>query len=468
MNKEFSVITYSFLGLFICLMLYMVYFQVVRSEDFINSPYNKRQDTFASRVVRGEIHSADGKVLAETKVDNEGNETRYYPYGSLYAHVVGFSTHGKSGIESSMNFNLLRSHGFILERMANELQGNKNTGDNVVTTLESGLQETAYNALGNYDGAVIVLEPATGKILAMVSKPDFDPNSIDDNWEYLTAEDTEETVLLNRVTQGMYPPGSTFKILTTLEYIRENPSYNEFAYACDGSIMGGNTIVHCFNNQVHGTLDLKSAFAKSCNSAYADIGMKLDSDKFLKSCNSLLFNSTLPGNLGAKESSFYLDADSGEALIMQTAIGQGETLVSPYHMALITSAIANDGVLMKPYLVDHTENENGTWVKAYHPEEWGTLLSEEEATVLQEYMKEVVNSGTGMKLAGASYTAAGKTGSAEFSDSNKGQSHSWFVGYAHQDGRTNIAVAIIAERAGTGSEVAVPIAKKIFDAYYSY
>lgn len=466
-NREFSVITYVFLGLFICLMGYMVYFQAVKSEDFINSPYNKRQDSFAARIIRGEIRSADGKVLARTDRDEAGNETRYYPYGNLYAHVVGFASNGKSGLESSMNFNLLRSHSFILERMVNEIKGEKNVGDNVITTLDSRLQEAAYNALGSYDGGIIVMEPATGKILAMVSKPDFDPNTISANWEYLTAEDSEESVLLNRVTQGMYPPGSTFKILTTLEYIRENPDYGSFSYECTGSISSGETTIHCSGNQVHGLLDLKSAFAKSCNSAYADIGLMLDKTRFTELCDSLLFNQTLPGNLGAKSSSFSLDASASDSLVMQTFIGQGETLVSPYHMALLTSAIANNGVLMRPYLVDHTENENGVEVKAYKPAEWGTLFLEEEAALLQEYMEEAVISGTGTKLSGASYTAAGKTGSAEFSN-NKGESHSWFVGYAHQEGKPDIAVSIIAEGAGTGSAVAVPAAKQIFDAYYSY
>ena len=461
------MITYVFLGLFICLMGYMVYFQVARSEDFINSPYNKRQDSFAARIIRGEIRSADGKVLAQTNRDESGSETRYYPYGNLYAHVVGFSSNGKSGLESSMNFNLLRSHSFILERMVNEIRGEKSVGDNVITTLDSRLQEAAYNALGSYDGGVIVIEPSTGKILAMVSKPDFDPNTISENWEYLTAEDSEESVLLNRVTQGMYPPGSTFKLLTTLEYVRENPDYESFGYECTGSISSGETTIHCSGNQVHGSLDLKSAFAKSCNSAYASIGLNLDKAKFTELCNSLLFNQTLPGNLGAKTSSFSLDASASDSLVMQTSIGQGETLVSPYHMVLLTSAIANNGVLMRPYLVDHTENENGVEVKAYKPAEWGTLFQEEEAALLQEYMKEVVTSGTGAKLSGASYTAAGKTGSAEFSN-NKGESHSWFIGYAHQEEKTDIAVAIIAEKGGTGSAVAVPAAKQIFDTYYSY
>ena len=311
--------------------------------------------------------SADGKVLAETVVDAAGNETRKYPYGNMYAHVVGFSTNGKSGIESNMNFNLLRSHSFVLERMFNEIKDEKSMGDNVVTTLDSTLQEAAYQALGNYDGAVVVMEPSTGKVLAMVSKPDFDPNTIAADWDSIISEDNNNSVLLNRATQGLYPPGSTFKIITTLEYIRENPDYENYSYSCNGSITENDFTIHCYNNAVHGTQDLKQSFANSCNSSYANIGLSLDTDSLSDLCSDLMFDKTLPGNFETSKSQFKLTDESPESMKMQTAIGQGETLVTPLHMLLITSAIANDGILMKPYVVDHTENENGIEVKKYEP-----------------------------------------------------------------------------------------------------
>ena len=208
-NREFAVITYSFLALFICLMGYFSYFQFFKSEEFINNPYNTRQETFAQKIVRGQILTNDGQVLAETVTDNEGNETRRYPYGSIFSHIVGYSTKGKSGIESLANFNLLRSNTAFLDKVGDEMQGEKSPGDNVVTTLDYGLQATAYDALGYYKGAIVVLEPSTGKILAMVSKPDFDPNTIAADWDNLTADDNTDAALLNRATQGLYPPGST-------------------------------------------------------------------------------------------------------------------------------------------------------------------------------------------------------------------------------------------------------------------
>ena len=447
------------------MMGYFAYFQFVKSEDFINSPYNKRQDLFARKVTRGEIISADGHILAETITDTDGTETRYYPYANMFAHVVGFSTNGKSGLESIANFNLLRSHTMTLEKVVNELQGEKNIGDNVVTTLNYDLQDTAYEALGKYDGAIVVMEPSTGKILAMVSKPDYDPNNIAEDWDELTAEDSESSVLLNRATQGLYPPGSVFKIFTTLEYVHENSDYEDYSFDCNGKFTEGDSVIHCYKNKRHGQEDLIGSFADSCNSSFASLGLTLNPDSFTELCDSMLFNTSLPLRFESSKSSFSLDADADVSTVLETSIGQGKTLVTPMHMALVVSAIANDGVLMNPYLIDHTENYNGIVVDAYEPTEYGTLLSTEDASLMQTFMREVVEDGTGERLSGQSYTAAGKTGTAEFATSSKA-SHAWFVGYAHREDKEDIAVAVIVEDSGSGSEYAVPIAKKIFDAYY--
>ena len=424
-NQEFAVITYSFLALFICLMGYFSYFQFFKSEEFINNPYNTRQETFAQKIVRGQILTNDGQVLAETVTDSEGNETRRYPYGSIFSHIVGYSTKGKSGIES-----------------------------------------TAYDALGYYKGAIVVLEPSTGKILAMVSKPDFDPNTIAADWDNLTADENTDAALLNRATQGLYPPGSTFKILTTLEYIQEHADYENYSYTCTGSYTVGNHTIHCYGNKSHGTQNLRQAFANSCNAFYASLGMELDIDQFGQLCNKMLFNTSLPTDLQASKSSFVLDKSDGSSAIMATSIGQGQTLVTPFHMALLVSAINNDGVLMKPYVLDRVESSDGTLVEQYEPEEYGTLMTTDEAAILKDYMNYVVETGTGKKLSGQSYEAAGKTGSAEYS-TGADSSHSWFVGYAHRDDKSDIAIAVIVEKAGVGSEYAVPIAKEVFDAYYN-
>lgn len=466
-NKEFVTITYIFVGMFILMMGYFIYFQFFMSEDFINSPYNTRQNKFAEHVVRGSIISADGKTLAETIIGEDGSEIRYYPYGNMFAHAVGYDSNGKSGIESIANFNLLRSHAFFLEKTVNGIQNEKNVGDNVITTLDYSLQEAAYNALGNNRGAVVAMDPKTGKILTWVSKPDFNPNTIASDWDSIISNtDGNNSVLLNRVSQGLYPPGSTFKILTTLEYIRENPDYSGYSYECTGKISMEDTEIHCYNNAVHGAEDLKTSFAKSCNTSFANIGLSLNKTSFKKLCDKLLFNQEIPTSYPFKKSSFVLNKDSGTGETMQTAIGQGKTLVTPLHMNLITSAIANNGKLMNPYIIDHTENYKGIPVKEYKPSEYGSLLEEKEAALMQEFMAGVVSDGTGSKLSGQVYQAAGKTGSAEYSNT-KGESHAWFTGYASTEEKGTIAVTVIVEGGGAGSAVAVPIAKQLFDTYFS-
>ena len=154
-------------------MGYLVYFSIVRAKLVVNSPYNQRQDAYAQSVIRGKLVDKNGNTLAETVVDEDGNESRNYPYGELFAHVIGYSNDklGKTGLESVENFELLTSNAFFIEKLKNEFSETKNMGDTVVTTLDADLQQAAYQALGENKGAVVVMEAATGKILAMVSKP---------------------------------------------------------------------------------------------------------------------------------------------------------------------------------------------------------------------------------------------------------------------------------------------------------
>jgi peptidoglycan glycosyltransferase len=461
-NREYTLISYLFVGIFVALAAYLVYFDGMKSEEFINSPYNTRQDTFADRVVRGSILSSDGEILAQTQVADDGSEYRVYPYENIFAHVVGYDSNGKSGLESEANFQLLSTHAFFLEQMKNEFKGQKNIGDNVISTLDAGLQTTAYNALGDYRGAVVALEPSTGKVKVMVSKPDFDPNTLAANWESLS-QDENSSCLLNRATQGQYPPGSTFKVVTALDYYQKHGSMDGFSYNCEGSITLDDHTIQCYNGNVHGQEDLYGAFAASCNCAFAQMGVDLGGSSLSRVCDQLLFNKKLPLKMAYRRSTFSLSDSSGKPLTMQTSIGQGNTLVSPMHMAMITSAIANQGVLMRPYLIDRVENYTQNVVRKNMPDAYKEIMTPQEAKALQELMIKVVESGTASSLSGRGYTAAGKTGSAEYNEA--GESHSWFIGYSNVE-NPDLVVAVIVEGGGTGSEVAVPIAGQIFDAYY--
>ena len=463
-NREILVVTYIFIGLFVMLLANFSYFLFADSKSVINNTYNKRQDLLAERVIRGQILGNSGEVLAQTIEDDEGNSKRVYPYKDLFVHVVGRFDKGKTGIELSENFNLLTSNANPIEKIFNELSEKKNVGDNIVTTLDVELQKVAYNALGNHKGSVVVLEPSTGKILAMVSKPDYDPNQITSLWNDLVDDSENNSALINRATQGLYPPGSTFKIVTALQYMREHSDYKKFKYTCKGSITIGDMKINCYNNKVHGTVNLETALAKSCNTAFAYIGTKLNRNSWLSTSESLLFNSELPLPFPYKKSSFTLNSSSEKTLAAQTAIGQGNTLISPMHNLLLVSAIANGGTLMKPYVVDHIENYVGNVVSKNMPSTFGNLMTAKEAQTLTDMMEEVVNDGTAYKLSSNRYQAAGKTGSAEF---NSGKSsHAWFVGFAPSD-NPKIAVSVIVEGAGTGSDYAVPIAKKIMDTYFN-
>ena len=463
-NKHILTVTYLFVAVFLSMMGYTCYYAITNQQELINNSYNGRQEIFMAQNTRGSIYAAGGQILAETQTDDNGDETRVYPYENLFAHAVGYASNGKFGIESTSNYYLINSNAKLADKVASDVAGAKYPGDNVYTTLDVGIQQVAYQSLGIYKGAIIVSEPSTGKIIAMVSKPDFNPNKIDVIWDDLL-NDEESTVLLNRATQGLYPPGSTFKIVTALEYIRENPdTYDQYKYQCNGRFTLGEDIVNCYHGTVHNSEDFTKSFAKSCNASFANIGMKLDRTRFGNTLNGLLFNNKLPVSFAYNKSKLVIDENTSDSAIIQAAIGQGTTQITPLHLNMITCAVANNGVLMKPYLVDCVKNIDGNIVKQFNPSTYKRLMSEEEASVLNGLMQEVVKSGTGTKLAGLSYTAAGKTGSAEY-NSVKTDSHAWFTGFAPAED-PEVCVTIIIEGAGSGGDYAVPIAKRIFDEYF--
>lgn len=465
-NIEYKVISFVFFAMFLSLSIFLCRYVAVDSEEVADNSFNARIAAIEKDMVRGNIVASGGEVLAGSNVASDGSQTRVYPYSSMFAHVVGYTGHGKSGLEEQYNTKLISSHVSMIEREKNELNGIKNTGDTLWTTLDVNLQDTAWRGMGMADGAVVCIEPSTGKILAMMSKPDFNPNDIAENYETYTTE-AGNTVLLNRTTQGLYPPGSTFKIFDTIEYIREGNNPNSYSYNCGGKFSFNGESIKCYHGSVHHQVNLKQSFAKSCNGSFANIGSKLDIASFQKTLDGLLFNTELPTDFEYSKSTYDLPISATADQIIQTSIGQGGTLVTPFHEALIAAAICNNGQLMTPYLVDHIESKNGDLVTTFDPKPYGILFSPEESALLTEYMRAVVESGTGNKLKSAyNYTAYGKTGSAEFK-AGSSISHSWFVGFAKDDNGKDLALAIIYEKKGSGSEYAVPLAKQLFDAYFS-
>ena len=463
-KRHIMAVTWSFTFLFLGMIGYITYYAMTHQQELINNSYNGRQQILLAKNKRGTIYSADGEVLAKTVEDESGEEIREYPYGNLFSHVVGYAVNGRMGVEAQANYYLINSNAPLSEKAKLDTEQQKYPGDDVFTTLDVDLQQVASKALGVYRGAIVVTEPSTGKILAMVSKPDFDPGTIEQDWDELR-KDSEKGVLLNRVTQGLYPPGSTFKIITALEYIRENPeTYQNYSYHCTGSITRGEDRIQCYHGSVHGQIGFDRSFAKSCNSSFANMGLSLDRGAFEDTLKELLFNSKLPLSTSYSQSRIDVSADTSDSDMMQASIGQGTTAMTPIHLNMITCAIANQGTLMKPYVVDHVENSAGNVIKTFNPTTYRKIMTEDEAAILTDLMAGVVTEGTASKLKGLSYTAAGKTGSAEYG-TVKGDSHAWFTGFAPVED-PQICVTIIIEGAGAGGDYAVPIAKRIFDAYF--
>lgn len=462
-NRNILYVASVFAMAFVGMMVYFAWFLQAESKSLINNPYNSRLDQFASQTVRGEIVSRDGQALAKTEVASDGTETRVYPFGSLFVHVVGHSDYGKTGLESLANFYLLSSHANIAEKVMNQLSGRKNEGDRVVTTLDVTLQKTAEEALGGRNGAVIAMEPGTGKVLAMVSKPDYDPNTLSDNWESLISGDNTEAQLLNRATQGVYPPGSVFKIVTLLEYIREHPDdWRDYSFDCSGTYQSKGSTISCYHKTAHGHQNIGEAFANSCNGAFAELGLLIDQAKMRELASRLLFNTDLPLSIAYSKSSYAMGENASVWEIMQTAIGQGSTQMTPMHLAMLTAAVANGGTLMKPYFIDHIENSDGVEIERFSPSTYGSLMSAQEAGTLATAMRMVVTQGTGSALLTDAYEAVGKTGSAELEKG--GETHAWFSGYAPAE-NPGLVVTVIVERGGSGGTAAAPVARAVFDAF---
>ncbi|MBQ9991680.1 MAG: penicillin-binding protein 2 [Lachnospiraceae bacterium] len=463
-NRELYFTGGFFALLFAAMIGYYAYFVQAEGREMINNSYNSRQYILASQNIRGTIYSADGEVLAETLTDVEGKETRTYPYENLFAHVIGFSTKGKTGIEAEANSYLIQSSIPLSSKVENEVAARKHPGDNVYTSLRTDLQEIASKSLGVYQGAIIVSNVKTGEILAMVSKPDFNPETIVEDWEKYV-ENENSSVLLNRATQGIYPPGSTFKMVTALAYLRQfNGDYTNYRYQCNGSMTYGNSRITCYHGAVHGSVDFISSFAKSCNCSFANMGLNLDRDIYHDTVSDLGFNESLPVNFNYSKSNLTVDDGVSDEDMIQISFGQGSVQMTPLHLHLVTNAVAMGGTPMKPYLISQVESAEGEVVKTFKPESYKELMTAEEAATLTELMTAVVESGTATRLKGLEYTAAGKTGSAEY-NKVKEDSHAWFTGFAPAED-PEISVTIIVEKIGSGGDYAVPIAKRLFDAYF--
>ncbi len=459
-NKYAYRTTIIFSTLMSFMIVFLFIFSTFKGEAIINNPYNKRYIVLEKKIDKGKILSRTYDVLAETKVDDNGDKYRYYPYGEIFAHVVGRCEYGLDGLEAAYNYDLLEENMNIFSKIFCELNNVKLQGNNIITTLDTNLQSESYEALGDDSGSIIVMDANTGELLVMVSKPSYNPNSVIEDWELISENNTG--ALLNRAINGLYTPGSTFKLFTMLEYFNEyRDSYKNYEYYCEGITHLSGFSMQCSNKTAHGKCDLKRSLAKSCNCSFVNIGKLIDKNNLQILCDRLLFNTELDFDFDCKNSIFEISNDSTEFDIAQTVIGQGKTLVTPMHMAIIMNAIANEGVAMKPTLVSGISDYAGNIVESFDFVEYKKIFDKNESDILKEYMRDVVVSGTASKLNSEEYTAYGKTGTAQID--NNGNANSWFTGFLKKDNETYVIVVVV-ENIDENTFPAVNITKNIADA----
>lgn len=423
-----------------------------RQGMMVNS-YNPRINSADTTIKRGDIKDIDGYVYAYSEYA-DGQYVRKYNDAVNASQVVGYVSAGKYGIEAAENFTLQNIDSELFQRLQSFIKGTEVEGDSVCLTIDKDLQDIASKLMGTNKGAVVVEEVSTGRILCMVSKPQFNPQTVGENWDSL--KDDETSPLLNRASQGLYTPGSIFKIVTAVSAIRNIPDVDNITYDCNGETEFTDKVIHCYKNKSHGTENITDAFANSCNVFFSEIGVKIGAAALRKTADDMLFNKGISFDLSQSVPSVQLNSSSSESELVETSIGQGRTMVTPLFMAGIAQAIANNGVMMKPYIVDHIENFAEKTVETKVPETYATILTSEESQKLKEMMVEVVNRGTGAKANSDYFQVAGKTGTAE---NPGGNDHLWFVGFAPAD-NPQYAVSVVLEN-GDGSANASVIARKM-------
>lgn len=448
-----------------CLCLFVLicytFWLVVFERDTISTnAYNTRLRIEYENLKKGDVLDANGKVIATSTISNDGNYTRTYPTNSIFAHVVGYSEKGKTGLEATQNFKMTTIKNEISQRIYNIMFKDELIGNSISLTIDYELQKLASDLLGSSKGAIVALEPSTGRILTMQAYPTFNPNTIVDDWTNLSND--ENSPLINRGTQGLYPPGSTFKIITALSIMRNEKNWENITYNCNGIDQFGDKVITCFDRTAHGEVGLLKAMEKSCNCYFAYMLVNMDDggEKLYEAMEDSAVLEDFDFQLTRSKNRINIGKDSNESILIETAIGQGETVVTPLYMAMLIGAIANDGIMMEPYLVDNIIDYKGNIKKDTVPSKLTSIATKTETQVIEEMLLSVVENGTGVNSKISGVSVAGKTGTAQNATDFE---HSWFVAYAPVE-NPQIAVAVVIENIIEGGS-AVPIARNIIKKY---
>ncbi|WP_116452094.1 peptidoglycan D,D-transpeptidase FtsI family protein [Blastococcus litoris] len=475
MNAPLRRVAISVLVLFTLLIVNVNWIQVVRSDELRTNQSNTRVLAAEYDRERGAI-IVNGTAIAESvPTDGRLKYLRNYPQGALYAAVTGYHSliYNNSQLEYAENEILAGTDPRLtFRRLADMFTGRDPAGGDVVLTLDPAVQEAAMAGLEGVTGAVVALDPQTGAILGMASTPSYDPTRLSSHdpadirayWDELEAADPDPR--LNRAIGDNYPPGSLFKVIVSAAALEEGRTPDTVIPAPDIlTLPQTSTQLRNFgNSRCSPTQEqpLIEALTISCNTAFAQLGIDLGEDKIREMAEAFGLDDegfdiplkVEPSGIGEIES---------EAALGQTSIGQRDVRMTPLQAALVAATVANDGVQMKPYLVDQVQAPDLTVIDSTEPEEWREPISAEVADQLTEMMLSVVENGSGRAARIAGVQVAGKTGTAQVSD--EVADHTWFMGFAPADD-PQIAVAVfVANGGGTGGERSAPIARQVIEAY---
>ncbi|MCX4845243.1 penicillin-binding transpeptidase domain-containing protein [Streptomyces sp. NBC_00893] len=469
------------LVLLVALLLNAARIQVLDADSLDNNPANRRLTIARYDQPRGNILVGGGSVTGSKDTGEQLKYERTYVNGPLYAPVTGYAsqTYGTTLIENAEDSVLSGTDSMLAPfPLWNEITRSRQPGGNVVTTVKDSMQRAAYEGLGGRRGAVAAVEPSTGKILALVSAPSYDPgqlsgtgSSVTDAWARLNA--SKSLPMLNRAIRQTYPPGSTFKIVTAAAALDSEVVTDPDADTGTPSpyVLPGTSTT--LPNEARGCerASLAEAIRVSCNTVMADLGVRVGLKGMVDAVRKFGFNDTglrIPS--GVAKSNF--DTEMTDDQLALSSIGQFDTTATPLQMAMVASAVANGGDLMQPHLVDRTTTRGGTTVHQNGSHTYHRAMNPRTAMQLRDMMVDVVENGTGSNAAIDGVTVGGKTGTAQHGVDNSGRPYAWFISWAQAPGSAQpaVAVAVVVEDAAanradiSGGGSAAPIARSVMAA----
>lgn len=442
--------------LLLVLTAYFYYNLSLYSERWFSNPHNTRVrvDMVDPEIIPGSIMDRNLNELVNTKTSSskDGTTTYYRDYhkNSKYAaHVVGSKKYGIGGEALYVRY-LLGYDNNLFERIYQKAFLDQEQGNNVILTIDLELQRYISESMGKAKGSVVVMNPKSGEILAMVSQPSFDPSTI--------IEEPEDESLLNRASYGMYPPGSIMKIVTAAAALEVKEDLESYNVECKGKSDIGGVLISCYGDKAHGEVNLSKAMEVSCNAYFAQLAQDIGWKQLKKTGEAFGFNEDfLFSDIRTSKSQLPISRRTSTEELSWSSVGQGKVSVTPLHMAILASAIANDGIMLEPKLIYGVQHRTGR-IHLHGSSKLATPISADIAETLADILVGVVKSGTGSRAQSKDMIVAGKTGTAEVASDQK--PHAWFIGFAPAD-KPTLAIAVILENAGTGSGNAAPLAGKI-------